>query len=388
MNKFGTQICIISDQVDANLIPVLSKETRPNQLILLVSEKMQSRARDFVEAVKSLVKCEIVDVKDIYDIDAIETLMLEVCSGLDIQNTVVNITGGTKPMSIACFSICSQLKIPFFYMGTDNVVQLFIPGLVDSDKPRVTKSILNLDLSEKHFFNHYIKAHGFNSVQSGEQYRYLSEGQQEAFFARVMTGDMSKAIFALNGLSANARNKTLTIEIEKKFIPEKLNSLLDVLTDFGWVEVKKTQNEGHLSLAYRDEDIRRFLNGIWLELYVEKQLKAILPSVRIYRGLKAEAQRYSNELDLVFFYENKVYVIEAKTLDFSDSDNSRQDIIHKLKSVTSNFGGLNARSCLISFQKLPPYLLDRAVDAGIFVIQGNDLRPETSLQGKLKQWIQ
>ena len=120
MNKFGTQICIISDQVDANLIPVLSKETRPNQLILLVSEKMQSRARDFVEAVKSLVKCEIVDVKDIYDIDAIETLMLEVCSGLDIQNTVVNITGGTKPMSIACFSICSQLKIPFFYMGTDN----------------------------------------------------------------------------------------------------------------------------------------------------------------------------------------------------------------------------------------------------------------------------
>ena len=385
MNKYDTQICILSGQVDPNLLPILDGKTRPKKVIVLVSEEMKRNVDSFTSAIDALVDWEIVNVPDAYDIEAIENQLIDICADLDTDDLVVNITGGTKPMSIAAFTVCTQQQIPCFYIDTNNIVQLFAPNPTTSGF-LVTKSHFEAKLNEKQFLKHYLQAHDFSLVDNDDDYGFIKESEFEDFISKVLTGDMSAAIKFLNYAASVAKDNYLAAEV-KKHQDVKTNLILETLESLNWIKVYPSHDSSLLNIQFSNEKIRRFLNGIWLEIYIERQLKAVLPSVRIYRGLKAQSHKFRNELDIVFFYDNKVYIIEAKTLDFEIAGNEKQDVINKLSTVKKNFGGLNARAALVSFLDVPPELISRATKENIAMIKTGALRPVANFQGVLKQWI-
>lgn len=386
MKKFDIHICMVSHQVDANLIPILNKETRPQNVILLISDQMKERAASLESAIKPYVNVKPYSIENPTDIQSIQTLLFSIHSEIEGQSIAVNITGGTKPMSIAAYLYCSQFNLPFFYMSPQNEIQLFEPN-GEAGQAQIDKTSITLNLNEK-LFENYALAHGY-SISTNDDMRGLAKADVEEFFTRALTGSsIENAVSCLNALAQNAKNNQLQAEVDL-LNPnyQGLNLLLDIPMRANWVKYNKSEKK----LTFANEVCRDFLNGKWFEIYLEGVLKEAIPQATIYRSLEisTEKNKVKNEIDIATFYQNKIFVIEAKTINFEKGDNNLQEILHKVKNITSDFGGANAQAAVISYRKATPSFLKRADEERIFIIHGDATRlhSRSQLIGKLKQWM-
>ena len=44
MKKFDVHVCLVSEQAIPNFVPVVDKEFRPKEVVLLVTDKMKAKA--------------------------------------------------------------------------------------------------------------------------------------------------------------------------------------------------------------------------------------------------------------------------------------------------------------------------------------------------------
>ena len=391
MMKFDTHVCMVSEQIDPNLLPILNKDTRPKKVVLLVSKPMEKIADRLNEAIEKYVKVSRYPIDDPFDINSIEETLFEVAEKENLtevgedgssEGCVFNITGGTKLMSTACYLFCSQMDIPFFYLNhQDNDVQLINPKIHMKDGEHIKHFKLNFQFNEG-MFNSYAIAHGYRLVENHDDF-VADDTFVQKFFDEVKKTSFRNAVAQLNALASQAKSSQLEVQLLPHRSPE-FECLLDVLVEANWVKVK----DHNQKLVFKDEKTRDFLNGKWFEYYLQQQLKThILKGNRIFRSLEIQTGKYKNEFDLMFFHEGKSFVIEAKTALIND-DNSKQDIIHKLSQVSHNFGGHNARAALISYQPITDKSVrQRAEDAGISTIHGDQV-VGSSLISMLRKWIQ
>jgi hypothetical protein len=121
------QVCLVSDQAAANLLPALDPALKPREVVLLVSGKMQRRA-DALEAVlrEAGVGVSRVDLADEHDYARLEVALLEVASERDGQSIALNVTGGTKLMALAAQAVAVAANWAVFYVDvdTDEVIWL------------------------------------------------------------------------------------------------------------------------------------------------------------------------------------------------------------------------------------------------------------------------
>ena len=376
MKKYATQICTVSDQVDANLLPILKKEIRPDNVVLLVTDQMQATADRLQNSIQDLVKVSRYRVKDINNIRQIQELLLQVNISLEDESDVmVNITGGNKPSCIACYQYCVDQQIPYFYIDKNGHYQSGVGKDIEEGE-------LSFRLTEKEF-NRYVQAHGYKILDTETTLSPRVADHKDEFFSFVLNGQLkSQSVAQLNWCAAEAY-PSLNVKVSER--SEEFDALLDQLERFGWVTYKGS------TLHFVNEACRDFLNGKWLEVYLQEVLQEALGGVKIYRGLtfgtNQSNKHFKNEFDLVFWYNNKVHVFEVKTSKLNAADNAKQNVIHKLTQLTENFGGLTAHPALISYQPLCPELAARAQDSQVGVFAGHCLMNRQQLIGKLKQWI-
>ena len=380
MQAFDIHICLISGQPTPNLVPALSPDTRPKQVIMLVSAEMKEQAEYLKNVLRKYgVMTHEEMVPNAYDIGAIHKQVEEMIKKLtqkkDTPSIALNLTGGTKPMAIAAQTACFYNDIPYFYIRPDtNEVQLYTP---------VDGNMQTCKISSKLKLNDYLETHGFRLEQklvSG--IHILNDRVSDLQKSLVLNAHrFSEAIGIMNRLANEAeRQKTLNIRIVEQDRTPDFDKLLD---DFQAAGILSVSGD---TLRFTSEGARFFANGGWLEDYVfdivqKLPLQDCQKNCEVYRQSRFASK---NEIDVAFMAKDRLYLIECKTRNFTRDEKIGQDTLYKLDSLLPDLGGLNARGMLVSYRQLDDATRKRANDNRIKVVEASQLQ---GLKNQISTWI-
>lgn len=330
------------------LVSLVSGQTIPNvQLIkevggeafdylFITTKGMEALGvRRWIEGTCAINDALIVEVSQ-FSFDDIK----EKLNGFDFERyskIVVNITGGTKVMTLVAYEYFKNIGADIFYVTGENEEYLkLFPGR----KSAVLKFSTKLTIQE------YLKSHGFTC--SSTKPSGISYETTKKLFLAFCEMDRRNHVEAFSFLHTK-REKVIA---EEEYY--KVESLLKALN-------YQPIQEGVLS---RKET--KYLTGEWFEEYVGYRLKEELglsddelligqtikkelPSKKrndtnllLGEDVKSKEVNPNNEMDVMFVYNNRFYTIECKTSINSFRNGKPYNILHetiyKSDSLRSRFG--------------------------------------------------
>lgn len=368
-------ICLVGQQPLPNLIPALSIETRPREVILLVSDGMKERA-DLLGGNFENLGCKVARVEiSPYRIDEIRTTLLDVLAHHDDASVVLNATGGTKIMAMGAYDVFRSLGKAAFYVDTDNnqIIPLLPEGAV-TPLPDVVK------------VKTYLSAYGYDIKDKGV-YQIPLERQQLCDHLVANASRYAAALTVLNGCAASAEKKDPPwAKLEDKHLHfSELQELLTHFSQAGLVHLSRNH------LYFLSEDARRFAGGGWLEDYVVKSVNRLKGEKIVHDHLAnvvVETRAgVRNEIDLAFTARNRLHLIECKSGKLSEKEgkeNRADGVAYKLDNLRDLMGGTYGKAMLVTFQKLNDADRRRCAENRIEVVESSDL---ANLEEVLRQWI-
>ncbi|MBP5509329.1 MAG: DUF1887 family protein [Kiritimatiellae bacterium] len=347
------QVLLISDQPMPNFLPILNQNLRPDTVTFVVSDKMGKRAEWLKnEIAKHQIRIlpDIPIGNDTSDIQTIQNALLGWTeSNADVfAHSVLNVTGGTKPMAIAAQEVFRMGDRPVFYVdvATDRVT--WVNGEEE-----------NVILSNQPTLNQFFGLNGI-TVESGDL-KSVVEDERWRHFYREIAQNPHKwhlLIKTLNRIASQAEQDNML-----EFNPSGRDLNLPY-----WHELDVLLHENDLVCHKRggrqDEfsssDARRFCNGIWLEHHVFEILKSLRFDKKhaLMNVIISDEKGNRNELDAVVLHRNTCYVIEDKTKNMRVG-NIADNAVYKLAQLSSRMG-LRARGILVSALDVRPADKERA----------------------------
>ena len=363
------QMLLVSGQAMPNFLPILNPELKPDAVTLMVSDKMKKQAMWLkAEIVKHGVEIlpDLEIGNDETDVAKIQDHLLDwVDQNKELaDNSVLNVTGGTKPMAIAAQEVYRMNDCPVFYVdvATDNVSWLSKQG-----------EQRNMRLEKSPTINQVLSLNGI-TLQSGD-FKSQVENEKWRHFCSEIASSPEKWALCLGEL-----NKAASDAVENYKWARNSREKADALASYGkvtasepvkWNELKEilhadelvrgeTANESFVSQA-----AARFCAGGWLEHYVFEKLKGLgLDRKRALMNAQiVDAGGNSNELDSIVVHRNTCFVIEDKTKNMivkgGIHGNVADQAVYKLAQVTKRLG-LRTKGILVSARLLRPEDKDRA----------------------------
>lgn len=347
-------IAIVSGQSIPIYLPI--KYFKPEKIILLVTHQMHQVGETIKKTINSMlgyanVNIEIRNLNDHFNYAGLYEQMIDIADTIDkdLTNSIVNITGGTKPMSIACFEAFNASGATCIYYENNKVQYL--------NQNENFDDISHINLLPKEYF----KLYGFEYLDNQSGYGFGEKGKQviNELISHKVT--LENKIGELYGILSNEKNEnklSFNLSNEKQY-----NRLLPVLQIFSDAEIMSLQGQ---EFKFINLKAKKFAMGGWLEQYIFNQLKERNINATINVEIKKESK---NELDVVFIYKNNLYVIECKSRLNKDS---QQDDLYKLNAQRVNWGSF-ARVIYISFKEITEAVRSRAQDYKIDVIDGYNI---------------
>ena len=113
-------ICLVSQQAAANLLPALDPTLKPAKIVLVVTAKMQRQAAHLTAVLKeNAIQAELLQLSNEQDFHQTENELIELAARLEEHTVTLNITGGTKLMSVAAQSVAQASGWRMFYVDAD-----------------------------------------------------------------------------------------------------------------------------------------------------------------------------------------------------------------------------------------------------------------------------
>lgn len=371
----AVQVCLVSDQAAANLLPALDPALKPREVVLMVSGKMRARA-DALESVlrEAGVGVSRVDLADEHDYARLETALLEVASERDGQSIALNVTGGTKLMALAAQAVAVAANWAVFYVDvdTDEVIWL---------APAPHRQPLQQQLR----LRHYLGGYGF-SLDEGIE-RPPRERRHDDLLRTLITqvGSLEQPLAQLNWLAQQAEERrslhaTLT---EQQADSRALDALLQEFEDAGALA-----KEG-AKLIFTSEADRDFVKGGWLERHVFQTVDALSGELELRDKAANLVVRdpggVKNELDVALMARNRLFVIECKTARMDRPEAPKaNDTLFKLAEICRRVGGLGTRGMLVSYRGLREEEKRLAAALRIELATGGEL---ARLKEKIRSWV-
>ena len=387
MQKYDIHVCLVSAQAAPNLLPILDSEFKPKKTIFLVSKAMKQRAEYLAKTFEKLnVKVKLKNISDEFNFGLMEEEIFKLVEEYENESIALNVTGGTKLMSIAAENAFSALGKPIFYIDTDSNHILFI------SKNEEQKWLPNLEMKAKNKIDIYLSAYGSTVLSTQnpiEREKYLPA--IEPFIKNY--DNYTQVIPLLNLHTTLSQSNGYKSEYTKD--NKKIGKLDELLLG---LDYQGLLNYDGQTIDFKNREIKTFLNGGWLEDYTYFQLKEIANIEDIACGadvanpkFKLGKNEYSsenkgnkNEFDIVFMAKNKLHIIECKTqLMDKNGGIKADDILYKLETL-KDYGGLMTKKCLVSYFEVPEQVKNRANFLNIEIIQGKDLQ---RLKSKIQEWI-
>lgn len=246
----------------------------------------------------------------------------------DADQFIVNLTGGTKIMSIGVYNFFRRRFSEIYYVpiGKNNTRKIF-PEV----KNREQKLESRLNIEE------YLTSYGIE-IQNRHKIHQLTKSAEETrqFYERYLL---------LSEEELSVLDSLRSFRSEDKITIESVVGLSALLQE---VRFQPTQpeciNKGEL----------KYLSGDWLEEYCYTLIKSDLnlPDGAIGCGIYIVRGKVVNEFDVLFTRDNALFVVECKT-DLFDSGTSRSildDALYKLSALSREFG-LRAHSYIFTLSR-------------------------------------
>jgi hypothetical protein len=379
-------LCLINDIVTVNITPVLDPHFRPQEVIL-VHSRAKSYQADCVEAVLKPTGVTVSRwvIQDTQAIEPIRDRILELLIARETEDIALNVSGGTRLISLAAYEIFTEFNKPIFYVHpqTDDVIWMH-----QRDLPVV-------NVADRIKLPAFLRAHGAevsHQRQASGIPIHLRRLTQELI---SHTDTLSKPLATLNWLAQQAETSLQSPYLtEAQRTWRELNALIQGFATAGLLTYQDSY------LRFPDESARFFVNGGWLEDYTYSLifgLRTTIPkiqdighSIEIVRDGTGKAVK--NELDVAFLYNNHLYIIECKTKRFltpseirsADFDTPGADVLYKLDTLKGILGGVHTHVMLVSYHSLSAWDKQRAQDLQIETCTGQQL---VNLTEALTRWL-
>ena len=379
MQSYEVYVCLISAQATPNLVPILNMNPRPKTVLLMVTEAMTKQAAYFQEVLKiqGIHNVHQIALSDSYDLDSIKNQTMDL---LDQQNLLdqwdkvaVNITGGTKLMSLATYLVFDGLGGKCFYFTEQNQwIEL---------KSGASEAVV----LKKFPIESLLIVQGFRVIHDSKYNTSKPLNKPELTEELVKFQKYSQAISELNYELSQTKSQTQLAYSSDKFTGySPLMELIDLFVLHGVLS-----HEGN-TITFLSVDELKFAKGGWFEEHIYLVVKS-LPGIQdVAMGMQIDNSTTkqtdgTNELDVVFTYNNRLHVIECKTVNYQSAHNKGEDKkeLDRLVALKQS-GGSAAKALFASYKKLDSDVRARAKDKNIEIIEQNDLN---GLKARLKTWI-
>jgi hypothetical protein len=336
----------MSEQTTPNFLFTKEKIQLGDELLFISSKKFEERI-NWIE--KSLDYNNCVSNRIVFDKPDTEEHWQEMVSFLQKKipgdrSYIVNLTGGTKYMTLAVHSVFSKMKnVEFYYIPFPKNSILKIES--NDVSPLQTRININEYLTTFHVsFNH-------KDITKKKEYT-------EKYFQYFVKG---KLVFELINTLRSYRN--YNIDIEKRETEDgttqkpQLPGLSVFLADIQF----PLQNKGKLS-KYEIQ----YITGGWFEEYIYNKIEEEIKPDDIKLGVnitRSNRQIQNNDLDVVFTYENKLFVIECKT--GIDGKGMFNETVYKATAIKNVLLGLSANTFIFSLSNDDEQLTETAKVMGI-----------------------
>lgn len=379
------QICLVSAQAAANLLPAIDPALRPEKIVLVTTGKMRKRSSDLARVLKeNRIQVVQLALGNEQNYRQTENELMELATQLEGHQVTLNITGGTKLMSVAAQSVAIASEWSMFYVDadTDQVIWL---GKAD---------IPSQPLHQQLKLRHYMQSYGFSFMEPPKRAQASAVQQQLTQTLAYQVDSLENSISLLNALAQDAeRRRSLCVQLTER---QRDSRSLDVL-------LQEFEKAGALRLDgdaihFSTEDSRDFVKGGWLELHAIQAVHQVTGMLGIRdKAINLEvvddANGTRNEMDIAFMARNRLFVIECKTARIDRPQGSADrpeapkanDALFKLAENCRRIGGLGTRGMLLSYRKLREPELQLARALGITVVAGVNI---ARLPEKLKEWVQ
>lgn len=341
-------VCLISDHIIPNILPVL--HFKPDELLLLTTARMEQQGKSdhLLNCLKGLgldyeQKHQRVTVLEDSITDCQRKLAAWM-SGREDADFVVNLTCGTKIMSIAAFEQFKDYGSRMFYIpiNRNEMVNIF--------PKRSTNQIIELPQRLK--VADYLAAYGLSSQNQAN----LVEMQQNAMERKDLSAwivaryaGLKSLLVWLGGALRSHRDDRKPYLLHGEFSGAN-NTEQELLQRMGF-----TQHGDQFSKELVKSEIH-FLTGGWLEEFcfneVSKLLGKGVDDVVIGIAIKS-TKGTSNEFDVMFTRNNALYTVECKSGDQNEDRNT--DALYKVAALQKEFG-LRVGSFFVSTS---PNILDK-----------------------------
>lgn len=314
-----TLVCLVSRQVMANLIPILTLSVEKIELLYTKEEKRSHENLKRVLANTGLGFEINEHLIDAYDFEGIQEKCEELIDAND--DILLNTTGGTKVMAFAAFSVFTEHKKKIFYLDSfNNKAIRFNPYSVEEHRVKIPLDIM-------------LAAHG---------YRILENQTPEDMLTRKPLVDFLRRFYH-QVAPALAQYRRFVFDKNYNFVPISVSELGFEINPLGQGKMKVRFINDHLDL-----DDPRYLDGFWLEELVywlirDKGWDDIRVGVSLtYEGSEQETDPL-NEVDVMGIKNGKLYLFSCK----SGITKDKKDVF-ELEALRSLAGGTFGKAFFVT----------------------------------------
>lgn len=369
-------ICLLSKQIIPNLIPIMMKW--PRHVIVICTQKTHRTglATRFADILTQLgITSTILSTAPdsgfpqmfIYAKKTHQRIQEEY-PGTGI---VLNISGGGKLMAITFLEAWRDKAHLIQYTNMSSNHLEYLPASTELIiKPVKLDPVMNISLFLAAQGVTYISAASDNTAWQEVCTQRHKLSQDLAIHAAEISG-MLRVINALSCRARDDTNKTLK-QAQQRFSMHP-NAAIQT-----WLQRFEQQGliiwDRQQTVEFTSYENAQYLGGFWLEEYIYTTIRALNPndiSCGVVINWQA-APSIHNELDILVAHNNRLLVIECKTLFLGTAKDN--EIIYKLDSISDELNGLLGSTLLVSAQQPTSIIRQRASTQRIKVAGPEDLK--------------
>lgn len=358
-------VSLISDQTIPNVEFIREMKDAVDSYLFVSTNGMERNGnRQWILNTVNLHENKILEpvIVDAFSFEDIEEKLMQAVN--DEDTYFVNLTGGTKVMSLAVYEFFKTVNSEMYYLTGQGKKIKVHPG-----RKKVTSPLKSeISLSD------YLTAHGFKIEKKSEP---LKSKETADILLKYFLNEFNKERdIPMLEILRGGRNKGV------KNLEEQ-EALREFLASIGF----EPQVNNQLT-KYECQ----YLSGEWLEEYLFHFIKVEfkIQESAIAMGLVARKNDNPNEFDVLLMKNNKIYLFECKTSIYIDSDESQTFIgetIYKSDSLRNKFG-LFAQTTVVTLSDLtnPKLVLHlKRAEASKVKLIGRDTFVNQSLFEELKK---
>ncbi|HIJ96595.1 MAG TPA: DUF1887 family protein [Desulfuromonadales bacterium] len=329
-------VCLVSEQTIPNILAI--HEVKPDLLVFISTARMEEKKT--VAAILDCLRLNGLDYGTGYQVetvnqdsfDSCEQKLKKIAAQFRGDAVSVNLTCGTKVMSLAAFSV--------FRGGAARLMYTPIPRneFIEIDESPETEPVqplaLRLDVRS------YITAYGvrISNMQEAEVLKERARrGRDLSGWIVENYSEVENLLcaFAYHLNKDNARNRA---HIDFAMTYETRNDAeRELLRKFGMDENRIARRLNRLEVG--------FMTGDWLSDYCYEALSRLGVDDCVTGVELIDKNGNPNEFDVMFTKDNALYLVECKSLkQKSDKD---ADILYKIAALQDSFG-LRVKGFLVS----------------------------------------